>query len=227
MASFFNENDSAIEDIALVILAGGASRRYNGKQKALIDVGGQTIIELQLHDLGALFHHVYISIKNEEQERVLRAAGVISSENVEFVQDLAEFPGNVHDNAAIFGMYSVLCTVNAQYAFIISCDMPFVQQAVARVLASYVGTEPDAVVPRWDNGYMEPTLAIYKVETTRNVMQSLLEEGIYQLIEVFNRLDDVIFVPIEAIKDVDPELACLININSETDLAKVHEKLNL
>ncbi|HME52720.1 MAG TPA: molybdenum cofactor guanylyltransferase [Candidatus Lokiarchaeia archaeon] len=209
--------------IALVILAGGASRRYNGKQKALIDVGGQTIIDLQLNDLGSMFEHVYISIKNEEQKRVLREAGVEISWNVDFVQDLPEFPGNARDNAAIFGMYSAFSAIESRHALVISCDMPFVRQPVAQVLASYVEEDPDAIVPSWENGYLEPTLAIYKVENSRIAMKSLLEEGTYQLLEIFKRMDSVIYVPIDAIKAVDPDLDCLININDEMDLKKIKE----
>lgn len=210
-------------NVALVILAGGASRRYYGKQKALINLGGQTILELQLKDLGKLFEHVYISIKTEEQERVFRETNMKLSWNVEFVQDLAEFPGNAHDNAAIFGIYSVFSAIHSKYALIISCDMPFVQQAVVQVLASYIGEDPDIIVPLWENGYMEPTLAIYKVETTLIVMKSLLEERTYQLLEIFKRMDSVIYVPIDDIKAVDPNLACLININTETDLENVRK----
>src|SRR5271157_5227189 len=168
--------------IALVILAGGASRRYNGKQKALIDVGGQTIIDLQLNDLGSMFEHVYISIKNEEQKRVLREAGVEISWNVDFVQDLPEFPGNARDNAAIFGMYSAFSAIESRHA-----------------------------------------LVIYKVENSGIAMKSLLEEGTYQLLEIFKRMDSVIYVPIDAIKAVDPDLDCLININDEMDLKKIKE----
>nr|MDO8113776.1 molybdenum cofactor guanylyltransferase [Candidatus Sigynarchaeota archaeon] len=211
------------DDITLVILAGGASRRFQGKQKALIDLGGTTVIESILNELGNSFKHIYISVKNDEQERALRAIKTSFNEKISYLKDLAQFPGGMRDDAAIFGIYSSLSEVSEPYAFVISCDMPFVTRDIVSLLAQHVSTHPDAIVPRWENGYLEPMLAIYQAAAARSIIEKHILQRQYQLIGIFKDLKNIVHVPIESIKEVDPNLSCVVNINTERDLEAARE----
>ncbi|MBN2150803.1 MAG: molybdenum cofactor guanylyltransferase [Candidatus Lokiarchaeota archaeon] len=204
--------------LGLVILAGGASRRFRGGQKALVDLGGQNIGNLLLGGLAPAFTRTYLSVRNDDQARALVSGGIQLPETASFVLDLASFPGNRRDDAAIFGLYSTFFAVREPFALVISVDMPFVTPAVAWMLADHLPGDPDAVVPRWGNGFIEPTLAIYKVAPAISRIEEMLVARQYQLVELVKGLKVVVHLPIEQLKRVDPGLASIVNVNSELDL---------
>ena len=154
----------------------------------------------------------------------MKKSGIKFGKNVVFVNDLKSFPGETRDDAAIFGLYSVLMTSTEPYIVVLSSDMPFVRSNVIDILSKKIDESPDAIVPQWENGYLEPTLAIYKSEVTRAVVKSLLSQKKYQLVEMIKGLKRVTYVPVESLKSVDPELLCLVNINTERDLDSARKK---
>jgi molybdopterin-guanine dinucleotide biosynthesis protein A len=217
---------NVLDHLALVLLAGGASRRFKGRQKPLIDLGGQTIAGILLDELAARANHVYISVKNDEQTRSFKNAIKHLPANATFVRDLDRFPGDGRDDAAIFGLFSALSAVAEPFALVLSGDMPFVSHSVAALLDSYVAMNPDAVVPLWENGFLEPTLAIYQVLPTLARIERMLIAKQYQLVELVRGLANVAHVLIEDIKRLDPDLACLVNVNTERDLDQARRRFN-
>jgi molybdopterin-guanine dinucleotide biosynthesis protein A len=184
----------------------------------LVDLGGRSIGSLLLGELVPAFSHAYISVKNEEQARMLVGAGIHVPETASFVDDLTRFPGGSRDDAAIFGLYSALLAVKEPYALVTSGDMPFVNLDIAGLLANHLLDDPGAVVPRWANGYMEPTLAIYKVAPAALRIKDMLINKQYQLVELVRGLKNVVHVPVDELQQLDPSLACLVNVNTERDL---------
>jgi molybdopterin-guanine dinucleotide biosynthesis protein A len=184
----------------------------------LVDLGGRSIGSLLLGELAPAFSHAYISVRNTEQARMLVNEGIQLPANVSFVEDAKIFPGGTRDDAAIFGLYSVFRAVKEPLAMVISGDMPFVSLDAINILASQLPDDPDAVIPRWENEYFEPTMSIYKVIPALARMKEMLANKQYQLVELARGLKRVNFVPIERFKQSDPSLACFVNVNTERDL---------
>jgi molybdopterin-guanine dinucleotide biosynthesis protein A len=162
-------------------------------------------------------------VRNEEQSKKIQEAGIRVQAHVSFVHDLAMFPGGVRGDAAIFGLYSTFLAAREPFVLVISGDMPFVNVDVVELLAAKLQFGSNAVIPRWENGFLEPTLAIYAVKPARDRVEKMLFEKQYQLVEIARGLQDVIHVPIAELKQLDPQLACLVNVNDEKDLEQARE----
>src|SRR5260370_41861956 len=71
-----------------------------------------------------------------------------------FVED------RVQGEGPVAGLAAGLSAVTTPFAFVVSCDVPFVSIAVARGLLS-LADEYDVVVPRWE-GRLHPLQAVYR-----------------------------------------------------------------
>lgn len=204
----------------LAILAGGSSTRLGVTSKALASIGGRTFVEMLAGNLGPLFGEVLVSARDAAQARAIEAMPLPPGARV--VPDL-DGPRAVPAGAGpIRGVQSILESALLPHVFLVSVDMPLVPPVVAGVLAMALAAHPDAgaIVPRWGIGYLEPTLAIYKVEMARVAVDEAIVAGAWQLVQVIRRIPGVVFLPVEAIRRVDPPLACMVNVNDAVDLAE-------
>lgn len=189
----------------------------------LIELGGEVIGNILLENLAPTFPRIYISVRSKDQALALVDGGIHLPAGASFVEDLVSFPGGARDDAAIFGLYSVLLAVQEAFVLVISADMPFVSPDTAKLLSDCLESDPDAVIPLWENGFMEPAFAIYKVQAAIPVIEVMLASKQYQLVKLASGLKKVTRVPVEAFKQVDPSLTCFINVNSERELDQARQ----
>ncbi len=98
-----------MEKIAFAILAGGKNSRI-GRNKALLEINGKTIIE-RLLDIGRNFPQVMI----------------ITNHSDEFLGLDAEIYSDIYPcRGPIGGIHSALQNSRYEDVFVISCDMPFI-----------------------------------------------------------------------------------------------------
>jgi len=101
--------------------------------------------------------------------------------------------------------------------------MPFLRRDVAlRLWEERVKTNADALIPVWDNGKMEPLLAVYSAEALFEIEKSL-KLGETKVLAPIMRLEKVIFYSIERLRDVDEKLISFFNINTPQDLKRADE----
>ena len=117
-----------IADCTAVILAGGESKRM-GQDKARLVLDGQTLLQHVIATMQQVFPHVILSVSEPRPE-------------IELLQ-VCDDP-SVHGPLA--GVLAALDHVTTQWAFIIACDMPFVQPSLIVLLSQYRQT-CQAVVP--------------------------------------------------------------------------------
>ena len=143
----------------LLLLAGGESRRM-GRPKALLPVGGSTLIEWMAQKLGADFEHLLVSARDEGQ--------LPESLHAHLVLDLRPGAG------PLAGIESGLAATPHDVLVAVACDMPGVGVELTRRLVAASGGH-DAAVPRV-GGRPEPTCAAYR-RSEAGPISALLDAG--------------------------------------------------
>ena len=130
--------------VAGVILAGGRNSRMGGRDKALLRVGGETVLARTVALLRSCFEEVVV-VSNAPAKYADFAVDVIADE--------------LRGCGPLGGVHAGLGRITAPYAFVTACDMPFLHMEPIRYLVSRL-RDQDAVVPQW-NGDIEPLHALY------------------------------------------------------------------
>ena len=67
---------------------------------------------------------------------------------------------------------------------------------------------------------MEPRQAVYRTAALRAAVDLAWKEERMRLVEVIDMLEDVVWVPTEELREVDPELKSFLNVNSPDEVEK-------
>jgi molybdopterin-guanine dinucleotide biosynthesis protein A len=146
------------------ILAGGAARRFGGRDKGTLLIGGQSLRDRQIAELAALTDDILIVGGHGE-----RAGGPTSGgPSVRFV------PDRVAGCGPLGGLDAALAAARDDTLVVVACDMPFVTRALLEYLASHVG-DADAAVPFDEHG-PHPLCAAY-ARGCRGAVSRRIEEG--------------------------------------------------
>ena len=189
------------------ILVGGTGRRLGGVEKGKLIICGKTVVERIIDSLKDF--DTVIVCRDEEQ-----AGKYEEFENV--IVD--EFRGM----GPLAGIHAALKHFGDS-TLVVATDMPFLRRDVAlRLWEERVKTNADALIPVWDNGKMEPLLAVYSAEALFEIEKSL-KLGETKVLAPIMRLEKVIFYSIERLRDVDEKLISFFNINTPQDLKRADE----
>ena len=195
-----------------LILAGGRGRRMGYKEKALLPVGNRTILEKTIEVLETVVDEVIVSVRDETQQEVLR----------KYTHELDVVLDHHHDVGPLAGILEGLKSTGGEYVFISACDMPYLNARVVQLLFDRAHGH-DAAIPAWGDEIMEPLHAVYRagpmaVETEKSIFRN---DKIAKSL-VF-KLKDVVFVDMEEIRAIDPELKTFININTMKDISNFED----
>lgn len=127
-------------------------------------------------------------------------------ENVAIIQDRVSDRGPLEALAA--GLEAI--SPQADAAFVCGCDAPFLRPEFVRRLARLAG-DTDITVPH-EGGRLHPLAAVYRVSILP-LIQEMLDAGTLRLTMLTERCC-CRRVPGSALRDVDPELDSLRNINT-------------
>ncbi|HIJ59550.1 MAG TPA: molybdenum cofactor guanylyltransferase [Nitrospirae bacterium] len=172
-----------------VILAGGQNKRFP-ILKGFIKINNTTIIEKNLILLNTLFEEVFISANDIHP--YLRFATTV-------ITDL------IPPQGPMTGIYSCLLKSKANSIFVLTCDMPFVEETLVRYFCDYFlrildsNVPYDAVIPRCF-GKVEPLFAIYSksalpsmkksIELKKVKMRQFLEKINTHYVDLSNIIDE-------------------------------------
>lgn len=188
--------------IGCILLAGGEGSRF-GRDKAWIELNGQTLLQRAVSKVGLLASEIIIVTA---KGRVLPPLS--ASVRVSVVYDL------VAGRGPLMGIYTGLLNSTFQHNLVMACDMPFVSEKLIEYMVTLVD-EYDAVVPVKEE-YREPLCAIYS-QTCLAVIEDIFNDGATRINDLLNRIK-VRFVNKPEIEFFDPELLSFFNINSNDDL---------
>jgi len=199
-----------VNSAGVIMLAGGLGSRL-GSNKPLQRVADKPLISHVIEGLSGLSEEVLVVIARDAPRN-------------EFVNVLPDYVRVLNDEpegkSPLIGIVTALRHVKSRYAVVLTCDVPFVNIQVIRLLLKHA-ENADAVVPRWNTGHLEPLHAVYRCEPTWDEAEKALHEGNLSTADLINKLARVIFVSIEdEIKPIDHELRTFFNVNTREDLAK-------
>lgn len=180
-----------------------------GRDKALIEIGGTTVIERILEVLGTVTSEIVI-IGDRPEYRAFGCPVV---------------PDAVPECGPIGGLLTALMHSKHEHAFVTACDLPLLQADLVAAMAS-IDREYDALVPvRNVKGQQrfEPLHAIYSTSCIP-VVRDLIACGTRRVDRLFELLQ-VQWLDEAWMRSVDVNLDSLLNMNTPEDLEYVAERL--
>jgi molybdopterin-guanine dinucleotide biosynthesis protein A len=186
-----------------MILAGGKNLRM-GQNKAFLKIQGERIIDRIKRIFVDLFDEVLLVTNTPRDYLDL---------NLRTVTDL------YREQGALGGVFTGLFHASFPHAFVVACDMPFLQPALISYLA---GMSPgyDIVIPRTEDG-LQPLHAVYSRKCLP-FMEDLLCRGRLKILDFFPRVKEK-EVPAEEIIPFDPQMVSFSNLNTPEDLSRIQE----
>ena len=193
-------------DVEGFILVGGASRRM-GRDKALLDFGGQRLLERIAGELSLVASAVALVGAREPYS---------SFRNVP----------DVHLQwGALGGIHAGLAAAKTDWAAVIACDLPFVTHALFERLSTFVNNTTDAVVPIQADGRPQPVCALYRSAVCLPEIERLVAAGEHTpralLANVRTR-----FVEFPEVRDLPGAETFFFNVNTPEDLEKAEAILS-
>lgn len=140
---------------ALLLLAGGYSRRFGEADKALADLAGKPLSRHAADRCVLVTDRTVVSCRPAQRDR-LEAAFRDHDSPVAVVGD------PVVDGGPLTGIREGLEAIDSAYALVLACDMPFVAPELVAHLFERAAGE-DGAIPR-AHGRRQPTCAVYHVE---------------------------------------------------------------
>jgi molybdopterin-guanine dinucleotide biosynthesis protein A len=190
-----------------IVLAGGKSSRM-GLDKSFLTIEGQPLVVRTVLRLASLSDDLIVVTNDVARYELLDMSARL-------VPD--ERPGM----GALMGIYSGLQASHYPRAVVVACDMPFLDRALLRHMAS-LAAGYDVVIPRLD-GLLEPLHAIY-ARSCLPFMARLLDQGRRRIVAFFDQVR-VCYLDGEQIDAFDPRRLSFANVNTPEDWARVQKLL--
>ncbi|MCA9011208.1 MAG: molybdenum cofactor guanylyltransferase [Planctomycetaceae bacterium] len=194
------------DQLAGIVLCGGSSRRM-GQEKYQLPFLGETLLQ-----------RICRIVRPEVSQILIVAAAnqqiLLSGSSVEVLRD--DLPGAGPLAGIGQALRHLQTSASSPVAgFVTSCDVPLLRAAVINCLRMHLTHEFDAVVIR-DQGFSWPLCAVYRV-TAANTAADLLKSGQRRAAALAENLRTC-WLSLEVIREVDPNLACLMNCNTPADV---------
>jgi len=183
-----------------VVQAGGKSTRMGGNPKALIELGGRSIVERVVAALTPAVDDVLVVTNTPELYAFL---------GLPMVADV--YP----DHGSLGGIYSGLRAAG-EIAFTVACDMPFLHPEVVRLVVERAG-EGDVVIPRVGE-QLETMHAAYS-QTCLPPIEARLRAGRLKIVGFFDDVRVVEIAAAEVARFRDPAIA-FMNVNTPDELER-------
>lgn len=189
-----------------IILSGGRGSRLGYKEKGLLEINGERLIERKIKQLAPCFNKLLLATNSPKLYEYL-------SDKITTVKD------DKKDEGPLVGIYSTLKASDNETNFITAVDMPNISHDLLSYLYKY--TLKTEVVVTNIGGFIEPLFGFYsrkllpKIEKILNLSLKSQQKGVKTLIESSNYTE----IAENEVKKLDPELISFKNINTITELS--------
>jgi molybdopterin-guanine dinucleotide biosynthesis protein A len=192
-----------IQNITGVILAGGASSRFNGIVKSKIIIEGKPIISRIIGIIGDIFEEIIIVTNTpgefEEYDRF------------KIIRD------RILNKGPLGGIHAALKESGSDALFVFAGDMPLLEkEIILRQIAHFNINSCDVLIPRVNN-FNEPLHAIYRKSVLPMLEEYLAKNNTYALTE-FCRKASTLCMQLD---DSEQSRRAFTNINSPSDLEHI------
>ena len=198
-----------------IVLAGGTSTRMKG-DKGLLNLNGDTLVCRSIRRVSPLVDEVLLVLGSEEQRKAYQ---VMFDEEAKIIVD------SYNEDSPLIGAITGFLAAKGDLALIIACDMPFISHKTIKLLFE-AAEDHDGAFFEWPNGWVEPLLAVYRVEPSLKIARELYKESNLRLRMILKRLPDAKSIPIQRLRDIDPELLSLFDIDTKEKLKEAEKILN-
>jgi len=191
-----------------VILAGGLSSRFDGRNKAFFRLSGRRIIE------------PIIDVFREVFDEIL----IVTNAPLEYLEwDVTLVTDIIPERSSLTGIHAGLFYASTPYIFVTACDTPFITAGMVRLILSEITPGIAAVMPETPAG-TEPLFAAYSTEALPAVERHLKEQK-FKIQRVFSRMR-VRKISSKRVLEKDPDLTTFFNINTAVDLDRAKALLD-
>lgn len=197
--------------VAGVVLCGGASRRM-GRAKAVLPFGGELLLPRVVRLLAEVVSPCVVVAAPEQEVPALPAG-------VPVVRDRQAGRGPLE------GLYCGLAALGAaaDAAYVTGCDVPLLQPAWVRRMIDLLG-DCDVAVPV-AGAFHYPLAAVYRTRVVEAIA-AMLQRDALRMVSFYEQVATRT-VPVESLREVDPDLRSLLNVNRPADYARALQLANL
>jgi len=210
------------KDIAFAILVGGKSTRF-GSDKGLYKFQGKPLISYLLNALNEGAYDIFLIAHSHRQVQNY-INNIDIKKIIAFILDDNKLVPDLKLHAPLLGLYSAYKELNKlgyKRTFTLSCDTPLIKYEVIKFIIEE-SKGYDCCIPRWNNGYIEPLLAIYPTKNAYFRSEEKLLKNEFQLTSLAENKWKIKYLSIEdSIKPFDEDLVSFININTRDDLKRL------
>jgi len=162
-------------DLSGFVLAGGKSSRMK-TDKAFLKFKDETFLEHAFKTLAPLCKNTKIVINKDQKTKFEKAFP-----GLDFVFDIYTMRG------ALGGIHAALKNCETKFALIMAVDLPFVTTEALEKLIG-ISDEVSAIVPRQNDGRLQPLCAVYRVGECLPHLEGLLARDISASAQYFLKL---------------------------------------
>lgn len=189
-------------DCTGVILAGGLSTRFHGKNKAFLQIQGKTIL-----------HYIYDVYKSLFDEIIL-----VTNSPVEYLDWDLEIVTDIFSiRSSMTGIHTGLFYAGHSYAFVSACDTPFIKKELVEIVLEGMNGNAEWIIPQTKFG-LEPMCAVYSKHCLQNIETCLNNEKLK--IDKCLRKVPTKIISEKKLLEKDPDLISFFNVNTPEDLCK-------
>jgi len=197
-----------LQPASAAVLVGGKSKRM-GKNKALINIGRDSLVEITINKLRPFF-----------QEIILITNKVESYAHLKF-----SMASDIYKNCGpLGGIHAALKAASYEFVFVVACDMPFIEPKFVEHILKSGDQDSDIVIPRV-NDYYEPLHALYSKKCLPAI-EACLNRGELKAASILPYVRVKFIEQGEISRFADP-LEVFFNVNTPVDLSKAKKILGV
>lgn len=188
------------------ILAGGKGSRFQGRNKALLRIGGETILDRTERLFRSFFQEIIL----------------VTNDPLAYLDRDLVLASDVYDyRSSLTGIHAGLSAADAPHLFVSACDTPFLKPEVVAAVLDHLEPRYDVVIPATRAG-LEPLCAIYSRRCLKRMARHI-EERKVKIQWVFQDMQ-VRKVPESLLMGLDPDLDSFMNVNTPEELEKARNR---
>jgi len=188
------------KDITCAVLAGGKSKRMNGENKALIEIGQHSNLEKIIRLSEKYFFETILIANSHNRFGDLK--------NLKIYHDVFENIG------PLGGIHSALVNSSTEFVFLLPCDMPFInERLVLEEINEFKKNNCDIIVPRIGE-FFEPLHSIYSVHVADKLAHHIQNTKDLSVRSFFNSVK-IYYWDLENTEEIQRSF---ININTPKDI---------
>ncbi len=178
-----------------------------GTDKALLSISGRTMLEVIAERVSLVANDVFVVADDGDKY-------------VEF--GLRVVPDVIRGAGSLGGIFSALLQAKHDVCLVVACDMPLLNVELLRYLVESLG-QYDVVIPSLAAGRSDQSAyetldtmhAVYR-KSALPALEQRIRAGEFKIATALQNLD-LLRVPEETIRRLDPQLLSLFNVNTPED----------